>query len=407
MKPKRKLKVLIQAPIFSRSGYGVWADSLVPQLLRYPHFEAEIEAVNFGANVPRQSRGPDDDFMLAHLAKPGARQYDGAISIQLPTQAIPCGNVFNWNFCAGLEVDRCPDHFMAGGARNGQRHPGVNHWSLSIMMSKFARDVYFNSAIKPKNPVEILNACADTNIFKISAPSLSGVDAALAEIQEEECFLFVGQRTHPHYGLDRKNQDLLVEVFCEAFKDSPKKPALIMKTNGVNFSCYDRDASIMNIQICKAKAGGKDVPIYFLHGELSDQEMAALFTHPKIIASVTATRGEGYSLSHLQASLCGLPIIAPDHSGYKDFLDGRSRLLAGVLTEIPEGAVSEFFVKGSKWFQIYPEVLACAMLTHADDMKVYWKSQAMSLARDNATRFSLAAQEKRLYALLDKYLFGL
>lgn len=406
MIPPRKFKVLIQAPVFSRSGYGVWADSLVPQLLRYPHFDAEIEAMNFGANVPRQSKGPDDDFMVRHFAKPGEHRYDGCISIQLPTQAMPIGNIFNINFCAGLEVDRCPDYLMAGGIVNGHKIPGVNHWSLSVMMSKFAHDVYFNSNIKPKNPVEVLNACADIDVFHPDALSSPGVNAALAEIQEEECFLFVGQRTHPHYGLDRKNQDLLVEVFCDAFKDSPKRPALIMKTNGVNFSCYDRDASMMNIQVCKTKAGVPDAPIYLLHGELTDEEMAALFCHPKILASVTATRGEGYSLSHLQASLCGLPVIAPAHSGYLDFLDDRSCLLFGKDTEIPEQAVSEFFIKGSKWFEIHPEALWGALVDHASDMRGYWKAKAAALAKDNAHRFSLEAQQKGLFALLDKYLLG-
>jgi glycosyltransferase involved in cell wall biosynthesis len=406
MIPPRKFRVLIQAPVFSRSGYGVWADSLVPALLRYPHFEAEIEPLNFGGNVPRQSKGPDDEFMAAHFAKPGTKSFDGCICIDIPGKTIPCGNIFNWIFWAGIEADKVPDHLMQGGVVNGRKFPGMNHWSMAVMMSKFARDVCFNSNVKPKNPVEVLNACADTKIFHVWANSSTGVDRALAEIQEEEAFLFVGQRTHPHYGLDRKNQDLLVEVFCEAFKHSAKKPALIMKTNGVNFSCYDRDASIMNIQVCKAKAGVKDAPVYLLHGELTDQEMAALFCHPKIIASVTATRGEGYSLSHLQASLCGMPIIAPRYSGYLDFLDEHSTLLGGELKEIPEAAVSEFFVKGSKWFEVDREELQKSLRHFAIDGTSILKDRATGLADWNAGRFSLEAQERRLHAMLDKYLLG-
>lgn len=406
MTPPRKFKVLIQAPVFSRSGYGQWADALVPALLEYPWFDAEIEAVNFGACVPRQSKGPFNQLMVSKFAQPGQKTYDGCVSINLPCNSIPAGNIFNFNFCAGIETDRLPDYLMAGGTVNGRRVPGVNHWSLNVLMSTFARDVYFNSNIKPKWPVEVLNACADTSIFKLEPPKQASVDAALAQIAEEEIFLYVGQRTHPHYGLDRKNQDLLVEVFCETFKDKPNRPALVMKTNGTNFSCYDRDASLINIQCCKARVKDHGCNVYLLHGELEDAEMAALFAHPRVIASVTATRGEGYSLSHLQASLCGLPVIAPDHSGYKDFLDARSILLPGQLVEIPEAAVSEWFVKGSKWFEVERWALSNALrdLYFAD--RSDWKARARSLAQDNAHRFSLAAQKKRLFALLDKHLVG-
>ena len=49
-------------------------------------------------------------------------------------------------------------------------------------------------------------------------------------------------------------------------------------------------------------------------------EMGSLYSHPKIKSLVTLTHGEGFGLPIFEAAYYGLPVIATDWSGHKDFL---------------------------------------------------------------------------------------
>tara|TARA_A100001515_G_scaffold127514_1_gene113281 strand:- start:414 stop:929 length:516 start_codon:yes stop_codon:yes gene_type:complete len=53
---------------------------------------------------------------------------------------------------------------------------------------------------------------------------------------------------------------------------------------------------------------------------MTDEEMTALYQHPKIKAFVSLTHGEGFGLPIFEAAYNELPIIAPDWSGHVDFL---------------------------------------------------------------------------------------
>ena len=57
-----------------------------------------------------------------------------------------------------------------------------------------------------------------------------------------------------------------------------------------------------------------------IHGNMSDDEVHALYTDPKVKAYVTATHGEGFGLPIFEAAYSGLPVVAPAWSGHVDFL---------------------------------------------------------------------------------------
>lgn len=68
--------------------------------------------------------------------------------------------------------------------------------------------------------------------------------------------------------------------------------------------------------------------------------MNELYNHPKVKTMVTFTHGEGYCLPLAQFATTGKPIIAPDYSGYLDFLDAsNSTLIPGKLAPIHQSAV--------------------------------------------------------------------
>ena len=104
--------------------------------------------------------------------------------------------------------------------------------------------------------------------------------------------------------------------------------------------------------------------MYLLHGDLTEKEMASLYNHPKVKVHVSFTKGEGFGRPLLEASLSGKPVIAPGWSGHLDFLDPNdSILLGGHLNDVHDSAIwDKVIIKGSKWFDIDPNMAATAMV---------------------------------------------
>ena len=92
--------------------------------------------------------------------------------------------------------------------------------------------------------------------------------------------------------------------------------------------------------------------VYLLHGHLSNKEVNELYNHPKVKAMVSMTHGEGFGRPLLEATMVGLPVIAPGWSGQLDFLDkNHSLLVGGELVDLPNSMVWEdVLIKESKWF---------------------------------------------------------
>jgi glycosyltransferase involved in cell wall biosynthesis len=132
--------------------------------------------------------------------------------------------------------------------------------------------------------------------------------------------------------------------------------------------------------------------------------MASLYKHQKIIAHITLSRGEGYSLPLLEASMSGKPIIAPNYSGHLDFLkSGLFIALPGQLNEIPKQAVSEYYPEKSKWFDVdenrTKDVLRDFYLYHSD-----YISNAQKLATINQKKFGLENTIKAMHSYYDSIL---
>ncbi|NBO23317.1 glycosyltransferase, partial [bacterium] len=127
----------------------------------------------------------------------------------------------------------------------------------------------------------------------------------------------------------RKNLPNTIRWFLEEFKND--NVGLVCKVNHSNNSLIDRtncENSLKNIL--------KDFPdykckVYLLHGDLDNDEIHNLYVHPQIKAIINFGHGEGFGLPLFEAVYCGLPVIAPDYSGHRDFLyaevDGKIKAL--------------------------------------------------------------------------------
>jgi glycosyltransferase involved in cell wall biosynthesis/GT2 family glycosyltransferase len=117
----------------------------------------------------------------------------------------------------------------------------------------------------------------------------------------------------------RKNAEQLIKCFIEQFGDN-EDVGLIVKANIAKNSLIDRVNTIFKFKQILSQYSDRKCKIYLLHGFLTEEEMAGLYTHPKVKALVSATHGEGFGLPLFEAAYNSLPVIATDWSGHLDFL---------------------------------------------------------------------------------------
>ena len=145
--------------------------------------------------------------------------------------------------------------------------------------------------------------------------------------------------------------------------------------------------------------------VYLLHGDLTDEEINYLYNHPKVKTMVSFTHGEGFGRPLLEATMTGLPVIAPNWSGQLDFLDtNKCILLPGQLNKIPKSASwKDIIIPESQWFDINTEAAYKAMqYCFANNDEV--KGRASDLMSDNREKFTLKNMAKKLDEILTQYM---
>ena len=119
----------------------------------------------------------------------------------------------------------------------------------------------------------------------------------------------------------RKNIQKTIQWFIEEFKDD--EVGLIVKTNIAKNSLIDKrhtEERLQDIVRSHEYFDSMKCKVYLLHGEMTDDELHAVYLHEKVKAFLTLTHGEGFGLPIFEAAYSGLPVIAPGWSGQLDFL---------------------------------------------------------------------------------------
>jgi len=405
-----KQLVVVSCPIDTHSGYGARSRDIVKALIKSEKYEVKVIPQRWG-QTPFGFLNPDNPehrlILNCIWAQPQLpRQPDVWIQITVPNEFQPVGK-FNIGITAGIETTVCAPQWV----------DGINRMDLTLVSSEHAKRVFKNSTFEEKNnqtgqvirkiqvekPIEVLFEGVDTNIYqKIDAVNDSEVWDVIDSIKEEFNYLFVGHWLQGEIGQDRKDIGMLIKTFLETFKNKKQRPGLILKVSSGNYSIMDRDSILDKIRALEGSTEGDLPSIYLIHGELSDEEMNELYNHPKVKASVSFTKGEGYGRPLLEASIAGKPIIAPNYSGHLDFLDSElSTLLSGEITQIhPSAVVQDMLVPESGWFTVdYKK----ASETLEDVYKNYKKyvDGAKKQAYRSRTIFSLEEMSNLLLTILE------
>ena len=354
---------VVSCPIDTFSGYGARSRDFVKSLIQLKDKEWDIKIMpQRWGDCPWNFLSIDDPIRQRFIGNTLPKQPEVWIQITIPSEFQAVGQ-FNIGVSAGIESTIFPSNFIIG----------MNKMNLNLVSSKHSQQAALRShfdkfdnrtkqkieTIKLEKPCEVLFEGLDLDKY-YKNPSKSSI---LKDIPEDFCFLYTGHWLNGRLGEDRKNTGLMIKTFLETFKGHlGKKPALILKTNEVNYSLLDREKIIEKIHKIKDKVGGKLPNIYLLHGEMTDEEMNQLNNDPKVKSFISFTKGEGFGRPLLEAAITGKPVIVSNWSGHVDFIKPEYNILVGgELKNVHQSAANEWLLKESQWFNIDTNIASKAM----------------------------------------------
>jgi len=250
-------KVLVTAPVATRSGYGARSRDVVRALLALDKYDIKVFPVPWGA-TPQNALVMDDpkDKMIYDVIVKSEdemkQQPDIHIHIVVPNEFQAIGK-YNIGITAGLETTVIPQDWI----------DGCNRMDLVLASSKFSAEVmnqtiYSNEQkqeLKVIKKVDTLFEGADVDLFKRkkSGDEYSKVLVdAMEKIETNWNFLFVGHWLQGGPGKDRKDVWNLVRTFFTAFRGN-KSTGLILKTSGATPCMMDREDMLRKIREVKIK----------------------------------------------------------------------------------------------------------------------------------------------------------
>ncbi len=354
---------IVSCPIDTFSGYGARSRDFVKSLIQVKDKEWDIKIMpQRWGDCPWNFLSPEDPLRKRFITNNLTQQPTIWIQITVPNEFTKVGQ-YNIGISAGIETTVYPAEFIAGSNRMDLNLVSSNHSKQVALASNFEEvDKNTNQVvrkIKIEKPIDVLFEGLDLDKY-YKNPAKSSI---LEDISEEFCFLYTGHWLPGKLGEDRKNTGLMIKTFLETFRGlNNKKPALILKTNMVNYSLLDREEIIKKINKIKNKVGGNLPNIYLIHGELTDEEMNQLNNDPKVKSFISFTKGEGYGRPLAEAAITGKPTIVSNWSGHVDFINPDYNILVGgELKNVHPSSANGFLLKESQWFNINTEVASRAM----------------------------------------------
>ena len=248
---------VVSCPIDTFSGYGARSRDFVKSLIvaKGEEWDVKIMPQRWG-DCPWNFLSKDDPLRQRFINQLKQKP-DIWMQITVPNEFQPVGQ-FNVGVSAGIETTIFPGEFLEG----------MNRMDLNLVSSEHSKNVaiasQFNKqdentgqsigTLKLEKPIEVLFEGLDLDKYNKN-PQNSGL---LKDIPEDFCFLYTGHWLNGKIGEDRKNTGLMIKTFLETFKGGGnKKPALILKTNQVNYSLLDREEILRKINNIKSEFTGK------------------------------------------------------------------------------------------------------------------------------------------------------
>ena len=398
--------LIYQAPVATRSGYGDHARDILKSIFEYDKFDVITIPTRWG-NTPQNQINPQTEFgqkLLGTVGKQITKQAEVHIQMTVPNEFQKKGK-FSIGITAGIESTLAPKDWI----------DGCNRMDLIIVPTEFSKKVLEQTIYDEKDkqtgqvirqfkitkPIVVLHEGVDLSTYlkpKVDVDVLEGIDS-------DWNYLFTGHWLKGDLGKDRKDVGMMIKTFCTVFKNTPKKkqPGLILKTSSAGFSVMDREHISQKIKEIAKEFGDNCPPIHLLFGDLTDEQMASLYHHPKVKAMISFTKGEGYGRPLCEFTLTGKPILVSKWSGHIDFLpEKHTEFLEGGLEEIHQSVADQFLLKEAKWFQVNYSHAASILEKVFKNYKTHL-TKSKGLVDNTKKNFSLQAMHDKFKVIMDEY----
>lgn len=337
-------RVLLIGPVFNQSGYGEHARTVLRALRKNKNIDLYLLPTAW-ARTSIVTEDTEESLYFKYLLQKHQMNmenskipYDVTIQVSVPNEYQKLAPV-NIGVTAGVESDKISVEFIEG----------CNKMDKIITISSFARDVLLSTKYSKGNEVLKINVPVEYVGYPVK--NIENTEKSKLNFDTKFNFLTVGQIC------PRRNLESCVKWFIEQFHDD-KDVGLILKTSFANNSTHDRFyTEKMLKELCKVYEH-KKCSVYLLHGPMTEKEMMELYQHPDVKCFVTTTHGEGYGLPAFEAAYNAVPIVAPDYSGYRDFLyqekEGKKKAYFATVDYVlkpvqKEALMPKIIIENSNW----------------------------------------------------------
>ena len=306
-----KTKVLLRGPLLSRSGYGEQTRFALRSLKSIEdEVDIYVRITGWGA-TSWTTEQTDEKSWINELAiktatyeRQGTPAYDMSLQVTIPNEREKLAPV-NIGYTAGIETTKIAPQWI----------PKANLMDRIIVTSTHSKYGFDNSSYTVQHPQtgESLQLKTTIPTVPVGYPVRS-IETEKVDLKLDADFNFLSVAQWSV----RKNLENTIEWFIEEFKN--EEVGLILKANCANNSSLDRIQTREKLKKLLSSHKDRKCKVYLIHGDMTDQEMLGLYTHPKVKALVNLAHGEGFGLPLFEAAQCGLPIVATDWSGHTDFL---------------------------------------------------------------------------------------
>ncbi len=328
-------KVLVRGPALSQSGYGEHTRFLLRALRsRQDIFDIYLLNVSWGqtgwiweANEERQWL----DFLLQktiqHTQEGG--QFDMSLQVTIPQEWEKLAPV-NIGVTAGTETTKISPKWVEK----------TYMMDKIIVVSEHTKYGFVNTEYPAMNQQTGEQFTAKTNCpVDVVGYPVKEIEAEEVELQLENDFNFLTVGTW----IPRKNLQNTIKWFVEEFHD--QEVGLVIKTSLAKNCLRDREVVNTKLNQLLNEYANRKCNVYLLHGDMTEEEMAGLYKHPKIKALVSFTHGEGFGLPMFEAAYNGVPVVAPAWGGQCDFLYMNTKSKKGKEKKTPMFTTVPFEIK--------------------------------------------------------------